>query len=488
MASALDTAIACSDPVPAEALHRLGLEHFAKQRMAAAADALDRAAAADPANALYAFNLGVVLAAAGRGPEALAAYDQAIAHNPAAWRAHLNAGVMRRETGDLVRAEAHFTAVTAVDPGNAAAIAHLASVVAGPWRRDEVHGLLQRAVTADPAYYQAWNNLGNLVRDAGRPEAALAHYDKAIELAPDDPEPHINRATALLVAGRFDEGWPEYRWRLRRPGADRAFARPQWDGAPLDGRRILVHAEQGLGDTIQFARFLPMVAARGGRILFECQAALKPLLESQVAADRVIARGERLPDFAEHFPLVDLPGLFGTGLDSIPAARAYLEAPAAVLPRDAGGRRIGLVWAGNPRHWNDANRSCRLADLAPLLEVDGAAFLSLQKGVGAAELAAYRGRVTDLGSGLRDLAEAAAQVAALDLVITVDTVIAHLAGALGKPVWVMLPHAPDWRWLLDREDSPWYPTARLFRQPEPGDWASVVARIGTELAAGTESR
>ena len=485
MASALDTAIACSDPERAETLHRLGLAHFAKQRMAAAAAALGRAVAADPANALYAFNLGVVLAAAGRNPEALAAYDQSIAHNPAAWRAHFNAGVMRKEAGDLVRAEAHFTAVTAVDPGNAAAFSYLASVVAALGRRDEVHGLLQRAVAADPAYYQAWNNLGNLVRDASRPEAALAHYDKAIKLAPDDPEPHINRATALLVAGRFDEGWPEYRWRLRRPGADRGFARPQWDGAPLDGRSILIHAEQGLGDTIQFVRFLPMVAARGGRILFECQAALKPLLESQVAADRVIARGERLPDFALHFPLVDLPGLFGTGLDSIPAAPAYLKAPAGaeVGLEAAGRRRIGLAWAGNPRHWNDANRSCRLADMAPLLDRTDAAFFSLQKGARAAELEAFRGRVTDLGSGFRDLAEAAAHVAALDLVITVDTVIAHLAGALGKPVWVMLPHAPDWRWLLDREDSPWYPTARLFRQPEPGDWASVVARIGTALAA-----
>jgi len=485
MVAARHTAIACQEPGrDAEALHRSGLALFAKQRMAAAIDSLSRAVAAEPANALYAFNLGVVLAAAGRTAAALTAYDQAIAGNPAAWRAHFNAGVLRREAGDLVRAEAHFTAVTAVDPGNAAAYAHLASVVAAAGRRGEARDLLERAIAADPAYYQAWNNLGNLVRDGGRPQAALDCYDKAIMLAPDDPEPHINRATALLVAGRFDEGWREYRWRLRRPGAARALARPQWDGAPLGGRTILVHAEQGLGDSIQFVRFLPMVAARGGRIVFECQAPLKPLLESQVAADRVIARGDPLPDFDLHVPLIDLPGFLGIGPDGISPARAYLEAPAGPTVRlRQGGRRIGLAWAGNPGHWNDANRSCRLADLAPLLDLDDTAFYSLQKGPRAADLQAVPGRVVDLGSGFRDLAETAAHVAALDLVITVDTVIAHLAGALGKPVWVLLPQAPDWRWLLDREDSPWYPTARLFRQPEPGDWASVVARVGALLAA-----
>jgi Flp pilus assembly protein TadD len=470
--------------IPAETLHRSGLDLFGEGDKTGAVEALRAAVAADPANPLYAFNLGVVSERAGCPAAALAAYDRAIECQPLYWRAHFNAGLIRKAAGDLVRAEAHFTAVTAIDRGNAAAYTGLASVVAAMGRPEEARAQLERAVEVDPTHYQAWNNLGDTIRDAGRPEAALAYYNKAIMLRPDDPEPHINRAMALLLAGRFREGWRAYRWRHRRPGLGRAFDRPEWGGAPLDGRTILIHAEQGLGDTIQFVRYLPMVAARGGRVVLECPAALVPLLDGQGAAERVIAKGRPLPDFDLHAPLLDLPGRFGTEPSTIPAPVPYLAPPAGRAARlgPSGRRRVGLAWGGNPRHWNDAARSCRLADLAPLLDLPGVTFHSLQKGERTAELGAYAGRLVDLCSRDRDLADAAAAVAALDLVISVDTALAHLAGAMGKPVWLMLGHAPDWRWLLAREDSPWYPTMRLFRQPRPGDWASVVARLRAGLA------
>jgi Flp pilus assembly protein TadD len=488
-ASALSASTASAgDPNTAEALHRSGLAALDKEDIGGAVAALRAAAAADPSSPRYPFDLGVVLARAGHTAEALVAYDAAIDRQPLYWRAHFNAGLIRKAAGDLIRAEAHFTAVTAIDRGNAAAYISLASVVAAAGRRDEARDCLERAIEVDPSYYQAWNNLGDAIRDAGRPDAAIPYYDKAISLRPDDPEPHINRAMALLLAGRLREGWPAYRWRHRRAGQGRAFDRPQWNGAPLGGRTILIHAEQGLGDSIQFARYLPMVAARGGRVLLECPAPLVPLLDGQVAAERVIAKGAPLPDFDVHAPLLDLPGLFAIDVSTIPAPEPYLRPPAGravPLRQQPGRRQVGLAWGGNPRHWNDAARSCRLADLAPLFDLSGVAFYSLQNGERTRELCGHAGRLVDLCSRDRDLADAAAAVAGLDLVIAVDSALAHLAATMGKPVWLMLAHAPDWRWLLHREDTPWYPTMRLFRQPRPDDWASVVVRLRSALARDT---
>jgi hypothetical protein len=291
----------------------------------------------------------------------------------------------------------------------------------------------------------------------------------------------------LLLRGDFSRGWADYEWRLT---TTRTFAQPQWDGGPLAGRTILLHAEQGLGDTLHFIRYAERVAAAGGNVVVECQAPLKRLLHDSLERIPVISHGEPLPSFDVHCPLLSLPRLFQTTLESIPARVPYVDANDALAPqwraRLADKDRhlkIGLVWAGSEAHQNDRNRSIPLATFAPLAQGPNTCIYSLQKGDAARQAAASSAPfpLVDWTSELHDFADTAALIAQLDLIITVDTAMAHLAGALGKPVWALVPHVPDWRWLLDRDDSPWYPTMRLFRQTNPGDWTSVLERVATAL-------
>jgi hypothetical protein len=324
----------------------------------------------------------------------------------------------------------------------------------------------------------------------GRPEAALQALERAIALAPDYADAHWNRALTLLLAGDFAQGWPAYEWRWRATGMrEPDLAAPRWDGGPLDGQTILLHAEQGLGDSIHFVRYAPLVAARGGRVIVQCPAPLARLLATCAGVARVIPRGEPLPPFELQAPLMSLPGLLNTRLDNIPAEVPYLAPPAgagaaaqaalAALAALGARRTVGVVWAGNPAHENDRNRSCPARCFAALGAPERA-LVSLQKGAGADDIAAIPGAL-DLGPRLEDFAATAAAIARLDLVIAVDTATAHLAGALGRPVWLLLPHAPEWRWQLRRDDSPWYPTMRLFRQERPGDWPGVFERVGEAL-------
>jgi hypothetical protein len=301
-----------------------------------------------------------------------------------------------------------------------------------------------------------------------------------------------------LLTGEFRAGWANYEFRfMKSPPAERnRFAQPRWQGEPLAGKTILVHAEQGLGDTIQFARYLPLLAAQGARVLVEAQAPLKTLLESLPGELEFFVRGESLPPFDVHCPLLSLAHGFGTELATIPSATPYLAAPSEALSRWAmrfpvsTQPRVGVVWSGNPRHENDHRRSLSFDEFRPVLMAPGIEFFSLQKNAKPADAAALAAlpHVTDLGSELATFADTAAVIAHLDVVIAVDTSVAHLAGALGKPVWVLLPFAPDWRWLLGRDDSPWYPSARLFRQPRIGDWQTVAAEVGHALAANAGMR
>jgi len=336
------------------------------------------------------------------------------------------------------------------------------------------------------------NCYGSALGSLGRLDEAVMSYEAALKIKPDDRETSWNRALALLLLGRFEEGWLAYEYRnLRRKTlAARKYPQPLWWGQePLKDRHLYVYWEQGLGDTIQFARYVLLAAAAGAKVTFSLQDPLLRLFEGFDSAITMIGQNEAPTEFDLHCPLMTLPLAFGTRLETIPAFESgYLSVPPADIARwdqrlPRGRRRIGLVWSGSRIHGNDANRSIRLARLSPLLQTDDI-WVSLQKEIRDADRAALAGSgLLDVSAELGDFADTAALISSLDLVISVDTSVAHLAGALGKPTWIMLPFAPDFRWLLDREDSPWYPKMRLFRQSRAGDWDGVIARIGEALRA-----
>ena len=345
---------------------------------------------------------------------------------------------------------------------------------------------IRMAIRLQPNLAEAHASLGHLLEQSGRLAEAVACHEAAITLQPDFAAAHWNQGVALLLAGEMAAGWEKYEWRKRRfPAGFASAPGPQWDGGPLDGRTILVLAEQGLGDTIQFARYLPLLAQRGAEVVVECAPSLIPLLSGLQGVSRVCAYGHR-PAYDMWVDQMSLPRLFGTTLANIPFPTAYFQADpvrvahwGATLPA---GLRVGLVWAGNPLHSNDARRSMPVGALAPIVAAGCGSLISLQVGSEARSVAELAG-VVDCSDRLTDWRETAAAIAAMELVITVDTAVAHMAGALGVPTWVMLPHAPDWRWMLQRTDSPWYACMRLFRQERPGDWGGVAQRVAAALGS-----
>jgi hypothetical protein len=322
-------------------------------------------------------------------------------------------------------------------------------------------------------------------------DEALTSYRKSIALKPDYALAHWSLAVNRLRFGDFKTGWAEGEWRWKCPGLpiiERKFGCPLWLGAePIRGKTILLHSDQGLGDALQFCRYVPLVAAMGAHVILEVQSELRELVSGLDGVSTVVPRGEALPDFDLHCPLASLPLAFDTSVDTIPSTTPYVSVgdyAQAWKNRLTSVRspRVGLVWSGNPDHNNDRNRSIALETLLPLLDAD-VGFVSLQKDARQADRAILdqRKEILDLGPELKSFVDTAAVVSHLDLVISVDTSVAHLAGALGRPVWILLPYVPDWRWLLHRTDSPWYPTARLFRQSETRDWRTVIQQVCTEL-------
>ncbi len=350
----------------------------------------------------------------------------------------------------------------------------------------------RRAVQLRPDYIEALNNLGNVLRIQGRMAEALECYDQALDLQPDHADVHLSRAMAWLERGEFERGWPEYEWRLKcQRYAIPPFRRPPWDGSPLEGRTILLYADYGVGDALQFIRYAPLVQRRVGRVIVTCGRPLGRLLATCPGVERVVSEGDSLPDFEVYAPLMSLPGIFGTTLATIPAEVPYLAPDEGLVEtwhrqmNTAVGLRIGIVWQGNPQNTRDHMRSFRLAQLEPIALRPGIRLFSLQKGHGSEQLGEIGGRfeLTDLSGGLVDFLDTAAAIVNLDLVIAPDTAVAHLAGALGVPVWVALPFAADWRWMSGRDDSPWYPTMKLFRQRRWGEWDEVFERIARELGS-----
>ena len=511
-----------ADPMHARAWHRLAILAQERADHAAAAGFFRRALAlaSDAPDAHN--NLGVSLGALGRRHEAIACYRRALELRPDYAKACLNLGAALMDTDALAEAADCLARAAALDPKLAEAPYNLGNLAEkqGDYVAAAEH--FRRAATLRPGFYQAHNNLGAVLLKAGDAEAAQESFARAIALRPGEAEAHHNLANALIDLGRYEgafdecrraialdpahaqanftesmlllvqgklrEGFEKYEWRWKLGTlVPRQFPAPVWKGEDLAGRTILLHGEQGYGDSIHGLRYVPLVAARGARVVLELPAPLVRLAASVSGVAELVAAGQTLPRFDLVCPLLSLPRAFATTLETIPAGIPYLAPPADAVAQwrdllDGPGRKIGIAWAGSPLHRSDAQRSIDVETFAPLLRMEGVRWFSLQVGERAADLARLPADiVTDLAPRLKDFAETAAAIANLDLVITVDTAVAHVAGALGRPVWVMLRSRPDWRWLLEREDSPWYPSLRLFRQREHGDWDDVVTRVRAAL-------
>jgi tetratricopeptide (TPR) repeat protein len=445
-------------------------------------------------------SLSMLLRRQGKMEEALAGFQKAAELDPERFEAQNNLGVALAESDRLEEAVAAFSKALRCRPDSAVTHRHLGKVMATQQRGQDAIAAFKKAVELKSDYADGYNDLGVALSDEGRPDKAIAAFREAIRLKPDLASARLHLALTLLLTGDFVGAWPEYEWRWQAEGFKsprRPFVQPQWKGEELAGETILLHAEQGYGDTIQFVRYAEMVAARGGNVLLECHRKLTPALKGVAGIKEIIPTGQALPPFDVHCPLMSLPGVFNTTPNSIPASVPYLkpdpqllEAWDKRLETSRPGFRVGLAWAGRPVHSGDKSRSMHLSALAHLAALEGVRFFSLQKGpaVEQADAPPAGMEIVNLDAQLLDFADTAAAISLMDLVISVDTAVVHLAGALAKPVWVMLPFVPDWRWQLEREDSPWYPTMRLFRQPALGDWGSVIDRVAEGLGAALESR
>lgn len=486
-----ERAIALS-PAHADALFNHGSSLAALGRHEDAARSYRRALAADPKSAAALHNLGVALAQLGRFTDALDCYDRAIALKSNYPSAYNNRGAALAAIARIDEALASYERAIALRPDYAVAYNNRGIALWALERQAEALASCERAIALDPGYADAHYNRGNALRELQRHEEAAESYERAIALDPGNASAHWNLADSLLLQGDFARGWPEYEWRWKlgeRRGAKRELDRPLWRGGePLAGRTILLHAELGLGDTLQFCRYAPQVARLGARVVLEVQPALVSLLQGLEGVDEIVAAGRALPAFDLHCPLMSLALAFESHLGNIPHTVPYVRSdPARVAAwrarlGPARAPRVGIVWGGSRRLAND-KRSMALAQMLPLVR-DWAEWVSLQQEVSEADAAwlASRDDIRHFGSDLHDFADTAALVEQMDLVLTVDTSVAHLAGAMGKPVWILLPHVPhDWRWLLERDDSVWYPSARLFRQRAARDWDGVVRRVSEEL-------
>jgi tetratricopeptide (TPR) repeat protein len=483
-------------PDYAEAHFNLGMS-FAKQaRLDEAARCYGRALELRPDFAEAHDALGNVRRDQERLDEAVTCYRTALALRPNSPEIHNNLGSTLKEQGRLDEAVVFCRRAIELKPDFPEAYSNLGSARAEQGALDDAVGCYRRALALKPDFPEACNNLGTALREQGRLDEAIACYRRAIDLRPNYPDAHFSLGMALLARGDMAAGWAEYEWRWQTPQmlkGRRPVVQPQWCGEAAAGRTLLIHAEQGFGDTLQFCRYGPLARERGLRVIMEVEPPLVRLLRGLPGVDLVVGRGEPVPPFDLHCPLLSMPLALGTTMTTIPNGDAYLHADAAqaavfrtrLAAIASQGARIGLVWAGSTRLHSpalaavDRRRSLAPDRLAPLIALSGFHFVSLQKG-GPAAPANFP--MTDFMGEMGDFADTAALIANLDLVISVDTAVAHLAAALGKPVWLLERFDSCWRWLNGRRDSPWYPTVRLYRQPRPGDWDSVLTDVTRDLA------
>ncbi len=494
-----------------------------------AIERVQQALAIDPKYQLAKKNLGMLLREAGRGKQAVAtsrrSQQQAPRHGnlwkhlgrlaqaetsgspavrvqaessdraasrpqPESPATHNALGIALLERGEKAAAIESFRAALAMRGNFLEAQHNLAVALRDTGQWDEAEERLRAVIARDGSNHEAHNNLGVTLQFLGRFDEAIACYERALTLAPDYVWGHYNRSQVLLLQSRWDEGWLEHEWRFRRPGQlAKTGLPPRWDGLPRPGATVLVTAEQGLGDTLQFVRFLPHLRELCGSVVFECQPPLAPLLRRLRLADQVVARGEPLPVCDLHAPLMSLPGLLHIGGERLGAGVPYLSPDLRLVEKwrdrlaEVPGRKIGIAWQGNPAYARDWNRSVPWAALAPLAALPDTRLVVLQKGIGREQVAGLAAQwpildwTAEMDEGEGAFMDTAAMMAALDLVVTSDTALVHLAGGLGVPVFVALAHSADWRWGITGERSPWYPSLRAFRQPARGDWQAVFARI-----------
>ena len=476
-----------------EAAHNLALAWLAAGDLAQAEYFSRLALEIDPASAEMHLHLGNVLRQAGRHEEALASCSEAVRLQPDLAQARNNLGTALRELGRAQEASEAFAKAVALDPRLAEAHLNLGIALHQANEPDRAAAHYRAALELDPRGVDACVNLGMLLEEKGDPVGAIRHYRQAISIEPESAAAHFNLALQLLLTGDFAAGWEEYEWRLRMPGLAPLWphaGRPRWDGSALDGKTVLLYAEQGFGDAIQFVRFAPLVAERGARVILSCAASLMALFEDVPGIAALADWSEPAPAFDLCCSLLSLPRIFRTMVATLPAKIPYLHANPDAMRRwnarlgaDAARLKVGLVWATQSSNKTAASRSLRLGMFSPLAVTSEILFCSLQLGPGADDIAhAPAGmRIVDFGRELEDFSATAALIANLDLVISIDTAVAHLAGAMGKPVWTLTQFPPEWRWLLDRDDSPWYPTMRLFRQERINEWAPVIGRLAAAL-------
>jgi Flp pilus assembly protein TadD len=485
------------DTAAAHIEHNQGFHLHRHHRLAEAEPFYHRAVALDPEFKEAWMNLGLVILARGGRDEALSCERQALRIDPESADAHNNLGMVHYAQGNIAEAESCFRSALRLRPDYANATLNLGSTRQLLNHVEEADTLFRRALSlgVDPA--RAKSNLALALMEQVRPEEAELCCREALALRPDDPEARANLALALLAMGRLEEGFREYeaRWDVETMGAPAPILpRPRWTGQELHGETVLLYAEQGFGDTLQFCRYAPMVAAAGGHVVLVVPKALRRLMTTLDGVVEVLCEeDDALPPFDYHCPLLSLPFAFGTTTETIPAPVSYLRADPsqwADFLDELPGLKIGLVWAGKSRTAQphavaiDKRRSMRLTDMAPLLSIPGCSFVSLQLGPPAAQMQEVpRGAVLhDVSDRLINWTDTADLIAGLDLVIAVDTAVVHLAGALGKPVWMLNRFDSCWRWFLNRDDTPWYPSMRQFRQASRGDWAGVIDRVGLALA------
>lgn len=507
-------------PENAEAWHMLGVAMSQIGRPAEGLQSIDRAIQLAPDVAQFQVNRAVVLAQLGRIDEATGSLRQAIArqgdvadthYNLAhlldrqgnldesiseyrraldlrsdyaqAWNGLGSALMKKGETEDAIAA---FRQVTVLQPQSAEAQGVLGNSYHRAGRFDDAIDAFNAALRLKPGYPEVLYSIANVQRDQGKLDEAIATFDQALAARPIYPEAQWNRALTLLLKGDFENGWKAYESRWTDQA--RLLPKPLWDGKGLEGKRILLRLEQGFGDIIQFIRYAPRVAERGGKVVVQCPQPLKRLLEGQCNVETVVSFEEQVPEYDVHYPLLSLPALFGTTLETIPNDVPYLLADAALaqswadrIRGEPAGIHVGIAWAGNPEYVHDRQRTIPPAALKPLASVPNVRFYSLQKGVTSAQLSTMPVSMVDWTDELKGFADTAALITNLDVIIACDTAVAHLAGAMAREVWTLLPYAPDWRWMLGRRDSPWYPTMRLFRQPRAGDWSAVIEEVKAAL-------
>jgi tetratricopeptide (TPR) repeat protein len=446
------------EPSHWQALHQLGTIHLARGQLAEALQWIGAAMKSNAGSAEVTSNYGVVLRRMKRDDEAIEYFNRALILKPGYVPALLTRGASLQRVG----------------------------------RREEALASLNRVIELEPLHAKAHYNRANVLHELRRFGEALEAYARASELAPGDADIHWNESLTRLLCGDFTAGWKKYEWRLKRPAhEDRTFKAPLWQGEAIPGKTVLVHAEQGFGDTLQFIRYIPLLAKLGARVVLEVQPALKSLVATLEGVSVLVSRGETLPDFDLHCPIMSLPLAFRTELATIPAEVPYLKVPQdrakkwrARLPQKTK-LRIAFAWSGSSTHEHDMIRSIPLEIFRPLFTSDDFEWISVQRDLRPDdwEILDALSNTTHLGGELSDFADTAAVIAECDLVLTVDTSVAHLAGALDRRAWILLQRSPDFRWLLDRNDSPWYPAAKLFRQPDFGDWASAIEKVREELGS-----